>query len=79
MSTEDISPERIAEVRAWFASNGVSYSDWAASHGIERSTVYAVLSGKSRCRRGESHRVALLLGLRQKVASNLSLQPFPEH
>jgi len=34
---------------------------------LNPSTVYAVLSGQSQCRRGEAHRAAVLLGIKDGV------------
>lgn len=54
----------IHSARRWFDEHGVPISDWAAAHGFDRQIVYAVLSGRSRAIRGESHRVAVALGLK---------------
>lgn len=61
-----ISPraQKLDEVRAKFEADGLSVSDWAMTHGFKRASVYAVLDGRSRCRRGEGHRIAVALGLK---------------
>ena len=54
-----------AEVKAEFARKGISVSKWAQQHKVHRQLVYEILSGRIACLRGESHRVAVLLGLKQ--------------
>lgn len=64
MKANKIPQERFAQAREWFAAHGISISDWASQNNVDRNVLYAVLSGKSRCLRGEGHRIALLLGLK---------------
>lgn len=52
------------QARAEFDRRGQSIADWARLHGFSRSLVYEVLSGRKKCKRGQSHRVAVLLGLK---------------
>jgi gp16 family phage-associated protein len=63
-----------AAVKADFASNGVSIAKWAAQHKVNRQLVYEILSGRKRiaCRRGQSHRIAVLLGLKHGVLTDMS-------
>jgi gp16 family phage-associated protein len=42
----------------------MTVSDWASNHGFRRESVYAVLGGRSRCRRGEAHQIAVALRLK---------------
>ncbi len=60
------------DVRTIFKERGVSLSYWARRHGFSESLVYQVLSGKRRACRGESHRIAVALGL--KVDKAVSCQ-----
>lgn len=55
------SPE---EVREQFRNTGVSVAHWARVRGFNLPLVYSVLHGRSRALRGESHRIAVALGLR---------------
>ncbi len=48
-----------------FEKEGVSIKEWAVSRGYSPRTVYAVLRGDLRCKRGISHRIALDLGLKE--------------
>lgn len=55
-----------AQVRADFKRKGISIAAWARDHNVSRSLVYAVLSDSTprACAFGMSHRVAVLLGLK---------------
>jgi gp16 family phage-associated protein len=46
---------------------GQTAKNFAELNGLNPSTVYAVLSGQSHCRRGEAHRAAVLLGIKNGV------------
>lgn len=53
------------EVRAEFKRKGISISQWATANGISVLIVYQLLSGRRKGDRGESHRAAILLGLKE--------------
>lgn len=57
------------QVREEFDRQGLSISEWARKHRVSRSTTYQVLRGDKKGRRGESHKVAVLLGLKAGVIS----------
>lgn len=46
---------------------GQTVKDFAEQHSLNPSTVYAVLSGQNRGRRGAAHRAAVLLGIKDGV------------
>lgn len=52
------------EVYAEFVANGINISEWSKEHGFSRYTVHDLLRGKRIGRRGESHKVAVALGLK---------------
>lgn len=53
------------QVRAEFERKGLSVAEWARRHDVSRSLVYEILSGRRTVfRRGDTHRVAVLLGLK---------------
>lgn len=54
----------LQEVRAEFNRIGKPVSKWADEHGFHRSLVYAVLGGRKKCNRGNAHKIAVLLGLK---------------
>jgi gp16 family phage-associated protein len=62
---ELMSPE---QVQAWFHESGVCVGDWANKNGFSPALVYAVIKGKRKCIRGESHRIAVALGMKYDVS-----------
>lgn len=64
----------LTEIRRRLESNGVSVTDWAQEHGFRREDVYAVLNGRSRCRRGKGHLIAVALGLKSPIALDGAIQ-----
>ena len=54
----------IEEVRKEFERAGQSMTRWAQTYGYPVYLVQQVLSGRSRCLRGKSHEIAVLLGLK---------------
>jgi gp16 family phage-associated protein len=52
------------QVRAEFDAAGISFAEWARAHKVSRALVWKVLSSPTRNKRGESHRIAVLLGLK---------------
>lgn len=70
----DVNLAKCAEVKAAFDQAGISISEWARANGFSGSLVYQVLEGKRLCKRGQSHRIAVALGL--KKGSSASLDEF---
>lgn len=67
------------QVRDEFASRGWAYSDWARARGYSATLVCMILNDDDRapqrkCLRGESHNIAVELGLKQ---GQVSRQPAP--
>lgn len=58
------SMKTIEEVRTWFVSSGKTYKGWAGERGYNENIVGDLLRGKTIGRRGKSHNVAVLLGLK---------------
>lgn len=48
--------------------HGISISEWARQNGFSASTVYYVINGKRPALYGESHKVAVALGIKNKAA-----------
>jgi gp16 family phage-associated protein len=64
-------PKRIKtreEVRQQFCRVGKSVAAWARKHNVDEATTYQVLSGAKKGVRGEAHRIAVLLGIKDGVA-----------
>ena len=71
-------PQECLDVaRAAFFDRGESVTDWARANGFRKEMVYAVLSGRAACKRGDSHRIAVKLGLKSNLASAID-QPTQE-
>lgn len=56
------------EARAWLERHGVSVSEWARLHGFPPTVVFSVLSGRTRGRRGQAHRVAVALQIKEAAS-----------
>lgn len=54
----------VAQIRNEFHRAGQTITQWAAAHGYPAYLVQQVLSGRSRCLRGKSHEIAVLLQLK---------------
>lgn len=52
-------------VRAVFEDSGISVAEWARAKGFSTSLVYQVLEGRRKCLRGQSHQIAVALGIKQ--------------
>ena len=72
MNDSTITPQAIEAARERFASTGQSFRSFAAKHNIHAITVYEVLSGRRKCLRGDAHKAAVLLGLKQGTFSQAS-------
>lgn len=55
---------RRLQVLARFYARGETVRGWAKRHQLSPWIVYKVLQGRLACRRGEAHRAAVLLGLK---------------
>lgn len=55
------------QVRKDLDRRGVSIASFARANGLNQAIVYQVLSGQKKGRRGEAHRAAVLLGLKEGV------------
>jgi gp16 family phage-associated protein len=55
------------EVRADFERRGINVSKWARERGLSRQAVQSVLAGKTKGKRGDAHRAAVLLGIKEGV------------
>ena len=54
--------EKIAEIVAEYQRAGVNWSAWAKAEGFKYQVVRDVITGRTKCKRGESFRVAVALG-----------------
>ncbi|WP_285354622.1 DNA-binding protein [Pseudomonas sp. lyk4-R2A-10] len=64
-------PEQACQAaRTRLELQGISVKDFALQNNLHPSTVYAVLNGQKKCLRGEAHRAAVLLGIKDRVSQN---------
>lgn len=61
-----------AQIRSEFARRGLSISGWARLHGYSAQLVYGVLTGRNRGLRGQSHEIAVRLGLKRGLIGHVS-------
>ena len=53
------------QVRADFNRIGKPVTAWARENGFKPNLVYEVLRGRILCKRGKSHEIAVLLGMKE--------------
>lgn len=63
-----LDPNRLRQAREAFCLAGLSVADWARQNQFSAPLVYAVLQGRNQATRGESHRIAVALGLKPALA-----------
>lgn len=61
-----LNPEELEKARAEFFLSGQTIAEWARVNCFRQDLVYAVLSGRSKATRGESHKIAVRLGLKRR-------------
>jgi gp16 family phage-associated protein len=61
----------VDEVRHEFEVRGLSIAEWARAHGYSSQLVYQILGGRTRCLRGQSHQIAVHLGLKRGLIGSL--------
>ncbi|WP_428715055.1 DNA-binding protein [Uliginosibacterium sediminicola] len=57
--------------RRAFEESGIPVAEWARAQGFSANLVYQVLEGKRKCLRGQSHRIAVALGLKDGAVLSL--------
>lgn len=60
------------EVQEEFTRSGASIADWARKMGFNPKRVYDVLQRRSPGARGEAHRIAVKLGLKDGIAETVN-------
>lgn len=57
-----------SDVRNLFEAGGISVAEWSRENGFPSALVYRVLRGEAKCRRGETHKIAIALGIKQPAS-----------
>lgn len=60
-----------SDAKRLFELSGTSVAEWARTRGFSAGLVYQVLEGRRKCMRGQSHQIAVALGLKQGVTFGL--------
>ena len=63
-NANSLTRERAIAVRAQFVASGTNISEWARDRGFTLQLVHQILRGERSCMRGESHRIAVALGIK---------------
>lgn len=63
------------QVKAELQRKGISVAQWARAHDLEPLLVHEVLAGRKKGLRGNSHRAAVLLGIKEGEAVDLPRDP----
>lgn len=58
-----------AQAKAWIESQGKTVKEFAEANDLDLHTTYQVLAGKKKGKRGESHKAAVLLGIKEGVVA----------
>jgi gp16 family phage-associated protein len=54
----------------WFVATGTSVAEWSKSHGFNSRLVHHILNGRN-ARRGVSHQIAVMLGIKDAVSADI--------
>ena len=63
-TSDELLRQRANAVREQFIASGTNVSEWARERGFGVRLVHQILGGERSCRRGESHRIAVALGIK---------------
>lgn len=63
------------QARAKLDREGISIAEFSRKHGLNKNLVSDLLNGRKKGRRGEAHRAAVLLGIKEGVVQPDRKQP----
>ena len=55
------------EARDWLNYLGITIAQWARDHKFSEPLVREILAGRKKCLRGQSHNIAVALGMKRGV------------
>ncbi len=67
------------QAKSLFEAQGLSVAEWSRSWGFKTALVYRVLRGEAKCLRGESHQIAIALGVKEKNLDSVLQIKLKEH
>lgn len=62
----------LEQARTWFPQHGISIASWAVERGFNVHLVYDVLHGRNKGTFGQSHRIAVALGLKPEPMDSIA-------
>lgn len=65
MPTKSKTTKTPDQVRAELSEAGLSLAEWARAHNLSYDVARGVLTGRIKATRGQAHRIAVALGLKQ--------------
>lgn len=71
MSSITCNHHSVKAIRSIFEECGISIAEWARAEGFSIALVYQVIEGKRRCMRGQSHKIAVSLGLKKGFVGDI--------
>ena len=72
VAVETLTSKTADEVKADFARKGISPRSWAIANDLKPFVVYQLLRGIGRGTYGDSHRAAVLLGMKEGVIVDMA-------
>lgn len=60
-------PRTPKEARDWLSYLGITIAQWAREHKFSEPLVREILAGRKKCLRGQSHNIAVALGMKHGV------------
>ena len=64
MIDKTVQPKSIEDARAEFTLRGQSIAEWSRERSFSASLVSDILAGRRKCLRGQSHNIAIALGIK---------------
>lgn len=64
---EPATPRTSEQARAWLSYLGITIAQWAREHQFSEPLVREILAGRKKCLRGQSHNIAVALGMKRGV------------
>lgn len=67
------------EARDWLSYLGITIAQWARDHQFSEPLVREVLAGRKKCLRGQSHNIAVALGMKRGEPTTRPARVAPAH
>ena len=67
---EEVKLRTAVEARDWLSFQGLSITEFSRMHGFSGPLVMEILKGRKKCSRGQSHNIAIALGMKTGEPTN---------